>query len=123
MVHSYKDLIAWKKAMRLVCEIYRITRCFPKEELFGLAQQMRRAAVSIPSNLAEGQGRLSTKDFRHFVGVARGSAMELETQLLIARELSYLKNEHEVSDLLDDVCRLLSALEASLNPAIEMTAS
>jgi four helix bundle protein len=81
---SYKDLVAWNKSMDLVTAIYRSTGAFPKDELFGITSQLRRAAVSIPSNIAEGQGRLSGGEFRHFLGQARGSLMEVETQVQIA---------------------------------------
>ena len=81
MVQSYRDLVAWNKAMELVTEIYRVTKQFPKEELFGLMSQLRRAAVSIPSNIAEGKGRLSKGEFRQFLGNARGSLAEVETQI------------------------------------------
>jgi four helix bundle protein len=91
MVQSYRDLVAWNKAMELVAEIYRMTRDFPKEELFGLTSQIRRAAVSIPSNIAEGKGRLSKGEFRQFLGNARGSLAELETQILIAQDLHYMR--------------------------------
>jgi four helix bundle protein len=90
MVQKYRDLVAWNKAMELVTEIYRVTHNFPKEELFGLMSQLRRAAVSIPSNIAEGKGRLSKGEFRQFLGNARGSLAEVETQILIAQNLSYL---------------------------------
>ncbi|MGB8992007.1 MAG: four helix bundle protein [Desulfobaccales bacterium] len=79
MVMSYKDLVAWKKSMELVTEIYRVTKEFPKEEIFGLISQVRRAAISIPSNIAEGKARLSKGEFRQFLGNARGSLAELET--------------------------------------------
>jgi len=85
--------------MELVTEIYRITQDFPKEELFGLTSQLRRAAVSIPSNIAEGKGRLSKGEFRQFLGHARGSLAELETQILIAQNLHYL-SEAEANKLL-----------------------
>jgi four helix bundle protein len=90
MVQSYRDLVAWNKAMELVTEIYRMTHSFPKEEVFGLVSQLRRAAVSIPSNIAEGKGRISKGEFRQFLGNARGSLAEVETQILIAQNLSYL---------------------------------
>ncbi len=90
MRQSYKDLIAWTKAMELVTEIYRITQGVPKEEVYGLTSQIRRAAVSLPSNIAEGQGRLSKGEFQQFLGQARGSLMEVETQTLIAVNLGYL---------------------------------
>ena len=112
MVQSYRDLIAWQKAMELVTEIYRATHRFPKEELFGLMSQLRRAAVSIPSNIAEGKGRLSKGEFRQFLGNARGSLAELETQILIARNLDYL-DEAETNRLLamvEEVGKILNGL-------------
>ncbi len=87
-VRSYQDLVAWQKAMDLVTEIYRVSQKFPKEELFGLASQIRRAAVSIPSNIAEGRGKASKGDFQYFLGHARGSLSEVETQVIIARNLN-----------------------------------
>jgi len=91
---SYKDLVAWQKAMLLVTAVYKATADFPRDEIFGLTSQLRRAAVSIASNIAEGQGRLSQKEFRFFLGQARGSLMEVETQLQISENLGYLANEH-----------------------------
>src|SRR5665647_1247433 len=96
MTRYYMDLICWQKAMDLVTEIYRLTKQLPKEEVFGLASQLRRAAVSIPSNVAEGQGRLSKGEFRTFLGNARGSLSELETQILICKNLDYIA-EQELS--------------------------
>ena len=90
-VKSYQELETWQVAMRLVAEVYRVTKEFPKEELYGLTNQLRRAAVSVPSNIAEGQGRDSTKEFLHHLSIARGSLYETETQLLIARQLDYIK--------------------------------
>ena len=90
MGHGYRDLIAWQKAMELVAEIYRVTARFPREEMYGLTSQLRRAAVSIPSNVAEGHGRQSAGEFRQFVGQARGSLLELETQVLIAQNLEFV---------------------------------
>ena len=112
MVQSYRDLVAWNKAMELVTEIYRVTKEFPKEELFGLMSQLRRAAVSIPSNIAEGKGRLSKGEFRQFLGNARGSLAEVETQILIAQNLNYL-DEPETSKLLamvEEVGKVLNGL-------------
>lgn len=90
MGDSYRDLIAWKKAMELVIDIYQATRLFPRDELYGLTNQLRRAAVSVPSNIAEGQARFSSKEFHHFLSQARGSLVEIETQLMIAQTLGYL---------------------------------
>jgi four helix bundle protein len=83
-VQSYRELIVWQKAMKLVQSIYSLTKDFPKEEVYALTSQIRRAAVSIPSNIAEGQGRDSTKEFLHHLSIAYGSLMEVETQILIA---------------------------------------
>ena len=90
MSTSYRDLIAWQKAVRFVVLIYQITALFPKDERFGLISQLRRAAVSIASNIAEGQGRLTPGEFRQMLGNARGSLLEVETQLHIAAELDFL---------------------------------
>lgn len=89
-VRSYRDLIVWQKAMTLAAAVYRSTESFPKSELYGLTAQLRRAAVSVPSNIAEGQGRVSTGEFRQFLGHARGSLLEVETQVLLAQTLGYL---------------------------------
>ncbi|MBZ5566901.1 MAG: four helix bundle protein [Acidobacteriia bacterium] len=97
---GHRDLVAWQQGMEFVIEIYRITRGFPKEELYGLTSQLRRAAVSAPSNLAEGYGRKSRKDFQRFIGMALGSLLEVETQLDIANRLGYVSDE-----VLSDVFR------------------
>ena len=90
---SYRDLIAWQKGMELVGMIYELTRGLPKEEQFGLTSQLRRAAVSVPSNIAEGQSRFSKPDFSRFLMMARGSISEIETQLFICVQLGYLRPE------------------------------
>src|SRR5258705_5137149 len=90
---SYTELIAWQKAMTLVAAVYSATKVFPKEELYGLTSQVRRAAVSIPSNIAEGQGRQTTPDFLRHLSIAYGSLLEMETQMLIALRLDYLAPE------------------------------
>ena len=87
---SFQDLRVWQEAMKLAAEIYRSTANFPRHELYGLSQQIRRAAVSVPSNIAEGKGHRSDKEFVHFLFHARGSLLELQTQLMIAEELQYL---------------------------------
>ena len=89
-VRNYRELIAWQKSMDLVERVYLATRSFPKEEVYGLCAQVRRAVVSIPSNIAEGQGRQTTREFVHFLSIAHGSLREVETQILIARRLNYL---------------------------------
>ncbi len=87
---NYKDLSVWQKSMDLVAEIYNLTQLLPKEETFGLTNQMRRAAVSVPSNIAEGHSRFSKKEYKQFISIAHGSTAELETQLLICEKLGYL---------------------------------
>ncbi len=115
-VKSYKELIVWQKAVDLVIAIYRSSVAFPKEEVYGLRQQLRRAAVSIPSNIAEGQCRTTTKDFLHFLAIARGSLAEVETQVLIAQRLDYFSTEQtiELFNATNEVGRLLSGLINSL---------
>jgi four helix bundle protein len=112
MVQSYRDLVIWNKAMELVTEIYRMTQGFPKEELFGLTSQIRRAAVSVPSNIAEGKGRLSKGEFRQFLGNARGSLAELETQILIAQNLQYLHGAeaNRLLAMVEEVGKVLNGL-------------
>jgi four helix bundle protein len=89
IVRSFRDLEVWRMAMELTVAVYRLTQGFPREELFGLSSQLRRSAISISSNIAEGQGRLNPREFRQFLGVARGSNCELQTQLEIARALNF----------------------------------
>ncbi len=89
MSQSFRDLQVWQKSMQLTIAIYRLTKDFPREELYGLTSQIRRSAVSVPSNIAEGQGRLNIAEFRQFLGIARGSTCELQTQLEIARALQF----------------------------------
>jgi four helix bundle protein len=116
-VQHYRELIVWQKAIVLVETVYRATNDFPKTEIYALTNQIRRAAVSIPSNIAEGQGRNSTRDFLYFLSVAQGSLMELETQITIAERLGYINDSQEKS-LLDstaEVSRMLSGLRNSLN--------
>ena len=115
MKSNYKDLIAWQKSMRFVSRVYRVTQGFPREERYGLTSQIRRAAVSIPSNIAEGQGRRTIGEFRQFLGNAKGSYAELETQLLIAQDLGYLKNDCDLFDQLGEIGRLLNGLLRSLS--------
>jgi four helix bundle protein len=116
-VNSFKDLVAWQKAMNLVTEIYRISRKFPQDELFGLTSQIRRAAVSIPSNIAEGRGKSSKGEFHQYLHHAMGSLAEVETQLLIARNLGYLDEVevNQTTELVAETGRVLSGLLASIN--------
>lgn len=89
MVQSFRDLQVWQRAIQVSVAIYRLTKEFPREEIYGMTSQMRRSAVSVPSNIAEGHGRLSTGEYRQFLGIARGSNFELQTQLEIARALNF----------------------------------
>jgi four helix bundle protein len=103
MVRPHYNLQAWKSAMALVKDVYTLTREFPKEEVYGLVSQMRRAAVSIPSNVAEGAARNGAKEFVQFLGMAKGSLSELETRLLISAELGYVSRDHGGAFLLMDL--------------------
>ena len=116
MGQSFKDLLVWQQAIELTSEIYKLTANFPATERFGLTNQMRRAAVSIASNIAEGYGRATRGEYIQFLGNARGSCSELETQLVIARKLSFgMAGDLESSETLcHGVSRLLSALMNSL---------
>ncbi|MCW5851917.1 MAG: four helix bundle protein [Anaerolineae bacterium] len=115
-VKSYQELIVWQKAMDPVVAIYQATRTLPREEMFGLTSQMRRAAVSIPSNITEGQGRHTTKGFLNHLSIAYGSLNELETQLLIAKRLELLDQDqaNPILGQMAEVARLLNALSNAL---------
>jgi four helix bundle protein len=113
---DYSELVAWQKSMDLVEMVYKSTARFPKHELFGLTGQMRRAAVSVPSNIAEGQGRKSKNEFAHHLSIAHGSLREAETQILIAGRLAYIEH-HEVGRLMNlasQVGKLINGLLNSL---------
>jgi four helix bundle protein len=114
--YKYKDLIVWQRSKALASEVYRITENFPKSELYGLTSQVRRAAVSVPSNMAEGQGRLTRGEFQQFLGHARGSLLELETQLSIAVDLRFLEAREfaAVEPRIAEINRLLNGLLESL---------
>ncbi len=114
MKSHYKNLLVWQKAIALVTQVYVVTRLFPREELYGLTSQIRRAAVSVPSNIAEGQARFTPGEFRQFLGIARGSLAELETQLIIAEKLGYLTESGPIFEQLVEIGRMLSGLLASL---------
>jgi four helix bundle protein len=112
MNESFRDLLVWQKSIRLSLAIYRFTTGFPKEELFGLTGQIRRAGVSVASNIAEGYGRNSTGEYKQFLGMARGSNSEVETQLVIAKELGYGNQQtlKEAEDLCIEVGKMLRAI-------------
>jgi four helix bundle protein len=115
-IQSYRDLIAWQRAIDLTESVYRKTTDFPKHEIYGLTTQIRRAAVSVPSNIAEGQGRRSTKEFLNFLGIAYGSLCEVETQITLAIRLSYLTSTDgdELFQIAAEVGRLINGLTRSL---------
>ncbi len=110
VLKSYRELIVWQKAMVLVKEIYQLTSSFPDDEKFGLISQMRRAAISIPSNIAEGWGRLSRKNYIQFLRISRGSLFELETQILIIKDLKYINDSKEIEDLITEISKMLNSL-------------
>ena len=112
MSNDYRDLIVWQKAMDLVLKVYCSTKVFPRYEAFCLTTQMRRAAKSVPSNIAEGKGRHSSKELTHFLFQARGSLLEVETQSMIAQRLGYLKEQDgfELRNLTSEVGRLLNGM-------------
>ncbi|HLW84831.1 MAG TPA: four helix bundle protein [Candidatus Sulfotelmatobacter sp.] len=120
-LRSYQELIGWKKSMALVTERYRCTQNFPRPEMYGLTSQLRRAAISIPSNIAEGQGRRSRGEFKQFLGHARGSVFELESQIIIARNLGYLDQDSAQSLLsrITELGRIINGLLNSLDRASE----
>src|SRR5579884_3180456 len=118
MSSTFRDLRVWQEAMALTVQVYRTTAEFPKSETYSLVQQMRRAAVSVPSNIAEGKGHRSNKEFAHFLFHARGSLWELQTQVLLAEELCFLREDDGKLLLAaaENVSRALSGLIASLSP-------
>ena len=124
MANSFRDLIVWQRAMQLAVSIYRLTRDFPREEIYGLTSQARRSVVSISSNISEGQGRLTRGEFRQFLGIARGSTFELQTQLEIARSLKM--GDPRLLDEADGLSRevgkmlfgMLESLKAAKRPSL-----
>lgn len=122
MARSYRELFVWKKARVLALHVYQVTEQFPRSEIYGLTSQVRRAAVSIVSNIAEGQGRLTCGEFLHFLGQARGSLLELDAQLLLASDLSYLQSDryqvlsHETYQVLGLLNLLIESLRRRRTP-------
>lgn len=116
---NYKDLVVWQKGIALAKAVYQVTSRFPPEEKFGLVAQMRRAAVSIPSNIAEGQARHTTGEFIQFISHAEGSTAELETQLILSVELGFSATGQTTNEfiLLDDIRRMLNGLRRKLSAA------
>ena len=120
-IESFKDLIGWQKGMELVNEIYKVTKHFPKEELYGITSQARRAAISIPTNIAEGWGRGTTKNYIQFMEISRGSLFELETQIIISANQSFVALDkcNEISTKLNETGRMLNALITKLESKIK----
>ena len=116
MIKSYKGLIVWQKAMEMVENIYALTQSLPKDELFALTNQIRRAAISVPSNIAEGYGRQSKKEYQQFLSIANGSVCEIETQLLLCVRLGYLteENTRETFQLLSEIGKMIIAIKQKL---------
>ena len=113
-VKRYEELVVWQKAMLLAKRVYGLQKQLPKEEIYGLGDQIRRAVVSIPSNIAEGFGRDTDKEFKHFLSIARGSLFETKTQLQLAEGLGYLTIDSEMLALFDEIGKLLNGLSRSL---------
>ena len=118
VVQSHRDVEVWGRAMDLAEQTYRLTRGFPKDELYRLTAQLTRAGASVPANIAEGNGRATRREYAHFASIARGSALEVETLLLLVIRLGYVTNEaaQPLLDLCDRVSRMLYSLHRKLNP-------
>jgi four helix bundle protein len=123
MANSFRDLVVWQKSMKLAVEIYELTKQIPREEIYGLTSQMRRSAVSVPSNKAEGQGRANPAEFRQFISIARGSNCELQTQLELALALRFGNpvTIHSAQQLSEEVRKMLYGLLSSLKPPSKRT--
>jgi len=118
MIHSYKDLTVWQRAIELTVSVYELTECFPREEIYGITSQMRRASVSIPSNIAEGRFRGTKKDYVQFLRIAYGSGAELETQIEISKRLMKTKalDYSKADSLLLEVMKMLNVMIRNINP-------
>ncbi len=116
MVKNYKDLIVWQKSMTFVTTIYRLTQSFPNDERFGLTNQLRRAAVSVPSNIAEGHARQSDPEFARFLAIANGSLAEVDTQMAIASNLGFISDETSQQAALqtDEIARMIQSLRSTV---------
>lgn len=122
-VNSYRELFVWQKAMTLTKDIYTATKSFPKEEMFGLQSQIRRSAVSIPSNVAEGKSRRSTQEYIRFINIASGSLAELETQLILTGDLGFLALDSKklLLEQCDEISRMLQGLHDALLAKVQST--
>lgn len=116
-IKSYKDLLIWQKGIKIVSLIYQLVKSFPKEELFALTCQLKRASVSIPSNIAEGYGRNTDKSFSHFLNISRGSLFEIETQLIIANDLGFITSQtlyKEILNQIEEESKMINAFSKTL---------
>jgi four helix bundle protein len=114
-IKSYKDLLIWQKGIDIIIKLYQLVEGFPKEEIYALTSQLKRAAISISSNIAEGYGRNSTQSYIHFVSISRGSLFELETQLIVAQKLKFIKNETLFSDLMNQITEESKMINSFIN--------
>ncbi|MBB6327140.1 four helix bundle protein [Algoriphagus iocasae] len=116
-MNRFKELLVWQKAIDLAVEVYHITENLPKEERYGLISQINRSVISIPSNIAEGAGRNTNKDFNNFLGIAQGSSFELETQLIISNRLNYISKDdfQKIETQLEHIQNMIAKLKKSLN--------
>lgn len=116
-VKSYKELLIWQKGIKIVVLIYKLTKDFPKEEIYALTSQLKRASISVPSNIAEGFGRQTDKSFNHFLNISRGSLNEIETQLIIAKELDFVVDDNlfnEILFLIEEETKMINAFSKNL---------
>ena len=115
-MHNFKELIIWNKSMDITLDVYQETKKFPEEEKFNLVSQIRRSAVSIPSNIAEGAGRNSDKEFTQFLGIAKGSSFELQTQLIISNKLNFISDEkfEALNNAVEEVQKMISGFQSKL---------
>jgi len=114
-IKSYKDLLIWQKGVDIVVSIYQLVEGFPKEEIYALSSQLKRASVSIPANIAEGYGRNSTQSYIHFVSISRGSLCELETQLLVSQKLNFIKNEKLFNEIMNQITEESKMINSFIN--------
>lgn len=114
-IKSYKDLLIWEKGIEIVALTYKIVSSFPKDELYALSSQIKRSSISIPSNIAEGYGRQSTQNYIQFIKIARGSLCELETQLLVAKNLDFIQDEKLFSELINQITEESKMINSFLN--------
>lgn len=114
-VKSYKDLLIWQKGLEIVSNVYKLVEDFPKDELYALTSQIKRASISIPSNIAEGYGRSSTQSYISFINISRGSLFELETQLIIANELKFVKNQDLYNTIIEQILEESKMINSFIN--------